>query len=148
MADSVVDLINEIELIREQLYDLESRVRDHPDRTAITSAGDAIDDKVIDLEMNLTDIRMSGGMAGQDRLRWPRQLYAKVTSLAGYISGSDFPPTVQEIEVHQRYRRLLAEYEARMAAIRQQDIAEFNALLSDKGLPIIMTADRRRDLSM
>ncbi len=148
MADSVVDLINEIELIREQLYDLEDRVRDHPDRDEITSAGDAIDDELIDLEMNLTDIRMSGGMAGQDRLRWPRQLYAKVTSLAGYISGSDFPPTVQQIEVHQRYRRSLAEYEARMAAIRQQDIVELNQLLSDKGLPIVMTAERRRDLSM
>ena len=39
---------------------------------------------------------MTGGMAFQDTLRWPRQLYAKLNSLAGYVQGTDFAPTAQQ----------------------------------------------------
>jgi len=79
-------------------------------------------------------LRMSGGSAGQDRLRWPRRLYAKITSLAGYIGGSDHVPTTQHIEVHERLKGLLREYQGQMQVIREQDIAAFNRLLSERGL--------------
>ena len=71
------------------------------------------------LEMELVDLRMSGGSAGQDSLRWPRQLFAKLTSLAGYISGTDDRPTDQAEEVHQYYREWLASVEQRLAALRR-----------------------------
>jgi photosystem II stability/assembly factor-like uncharacterized protein len=148
MADSVVDLINEIESVRKQIDDLNDRVVGLANAREILAGADAIDVKLIDLEGNLTDPRLSGGSAGQDRLRWPRQLYAKLTSLAGYMGGSDFPPTTQHMEVFQRYQTLLAEYEAVMAQIRRQDIAVFNQLLREHGIPILMTADRQPDLSM
>ena len=145
MADSVVDLIDEIESVRRQIDDLGHRLRDDDDAQEIVDAGEAIGKKLVDLEMNLTDVRMSGGMAGQDRLRWPRRLYAKIASLAGYIGGSDFAPTTQQVEVYQRYRRSLGEYEARMAEIRGQDLAAFNALLRAKGVGGVITAERRQD---
>ena len=75
------------------------------------SAAEALDDALIELEMGLTDLRLSGGSARQDALRWPRQLYAKITSLAGYIGSSDFPPTAQHLEVHERLQGLLADHQ-------------------------------------
>ena len=65
-----------------------------------------------------------------------------------YIGGSDFAPTTQQVEVYQHYRRLLGEYEARMAEIRGQDIAAFNELLRAKGIGGVMTGEGRKDLSM
>ncbi|MCZ6918548.1 MAG: sialidase [Gemmatimonadetes bacterium] len=168
-ADSVVDLIDEIESVREQLYDLEGRLEGIESTAEVVAAGQAIDAKLIDLEMLLTDLRLSGGMAGQavdaklidlemlltdlrlsggmagqDRLRWPRRLYAKITSLAGYIGGSDFQPTAQQLEVHDLYKVLLADYETQMAEIRQTDIHAFNQSLLQRGFPVIMTANAGR----
>ena len=117
---------------RNFIYD--DRVRGREGANDIITAGRELDEKLIDFEMNLTDLRMSGGSAGQDRLRWPRQLYAKITSLAGSIGGSDFAPTTQQTEVHERLKDLLREYQAQMQTIREQDIATFNRMLSESGL--------------
>lgn len=70
------------------------------------------------LTHTLYDLRLSGGSAGQDGLRWPRQLFAKMTSLGGYISGSDSPPTDQAVEVHVIYQERLREVEAEVARLR------------------------------
>jgi hypothetical protein len=133
-ANAVVDLINEAESIREQIKRLGDLVKGMAESDSIVVVGERIDQKLMDLEMNLTDLRMSGGSAGQDRLRWPRQLYAKLTSLAGYIGGSDFMPTAQQVEVHERLQGLLQEYQDRMQVMREGDIAEFNTLLADLGV--------------
>ena len=87
-----------------------------------------------DLEGNLFDLRLTGGTARQDTLRWPRRLYAKLTSLAGYVSSADFPPTDQEREVFEGYLEMLAEYQARMDALVADDIAAFNRLLAERGV--------------
>lgn len=70
------------------------------------------------LTTTLYDLRLSGGSAGQDSLRWPRGLWAKMTTLAGWISGHDFAPTAQAVEVHGLYRAQLAEVEARVEELR------------------------------
>ncbi|MFC1640026.1 WD40/YVTN/BNR-like repeat-containing protein [Gemmatimonadota bacterium] len=141
-ANAVVDLINEAETVREQILRLSERVRGIDGGDEIVAAGRALDQKLIDLEMMLTDLRMSGGRAGQDQLRWPRRLYAKITSLAGYIGGSDFVPTTQHIEVHERLKGLLREYQTQMQAIRERDIAAFNRLLADHGVAGVVSGAR------
>ena len=146
-ANAVVDLINEIESVRDQIHELGSRLASDDRRDEIVAAGDDLDEQLIDLAMNLTDLRMSGGMAGQDRLRWPRQLYAKITSLAGYIGGSDFPPTTQQQAVHGRYKDLLVQSQSRMREIREGDVAALNQLLRDRGIPNLITGSARRPIS-
>ncbi len=138
-ANQVVDLIEEAEVIRSQIIQRMISIEDSVIEEEIRAAGNELNNKIIDLEMNLTDLRLSGGSAGQDRLRWPRQLYAKITSLAGYIGGSDFPPTTQQLEVHQRLTDSLREYQAQMDVIRSQDLTEFNVLLTAHGLEPIET---------
>lgn len=138
-ANAVVDLINEAETVRDQILRLNERIGGSSGTDEIIASGKALDQKLIDLEMMLTDLRMSGGRAGQDALRWPRRLYAKITSLAGYIGGSDFVPTTQHIEVHERLKGLLREYQSQMRTIREQDLAAFNRLLVQHGVAGIIT---------
>jgi photosystem II stability/assembly factor-like uncharacterized protein len=134
-ANAVVGLINEAEVIRAQLLRLKERVGGMEAGGEIVQAADGVDERLVQLEMGLTDLRLSGGTAGQDRLRWPRQLFAKITSLAGYIAGSDFRPTTQQLEVHGRYQALLSEAEAEMAAVKSGPLAALNQLLEDRGVP-------------
>ena len=137
-ANAVVDLINEAEVLRAQLLDLGDRIRGMDGAEEITDAAAVLDQTLVDLEMGLTDLRLSGGTAGQDALRWPRQLYAKITSLAGYIGGSDFPPTTQQLEVHRRYQGLLREAQTEMETIRNGGLAALNRLLVERGVPHVM----------
>ncbi|MCJ7627787.1 MAG: hypothetical protein MUO50_05295, partial [Longimicrobiales bacterium] len=134
-TNAVVDLINEAEVIRAQIVDLKELLRGKEGADELLVAEEALDEALVDLEMGLTDLRLSGGSAGQDALRWPRQLYARITSLAGYIGGSDFPPTMQEIEVYEGLQELLRAAENRMVEIRGGELAALNRMLVEKGIP-------------
>ena len=83
--------------------------------------------------MRLFDVRLTGGTARQDTLRWARRLYARLTSLAGYITGTDDRPTDQAREVFEMLGSELGDYQRQMAAIRE-DLATFNRLLDDRGI--------------
>jgi len=131
-VNTVVDLIDEIESVRKQVGEVAGLVRGHDRTDEITKAARDLETKLKALENNLFDLRLTN--ARQDTLRWPRRLYAKLASLAGYIGGSDFPPTDQQIEVHELYTRQLAEYQDAMASLRSTDIASFNTLLRDAGV--------------
>ncbi|MCH7892775.1 MAG: hypothetical protein IH921_14870, partial [Gemmatimonadetes bacterium] len=68
-----------------------------------------------------------------DTLRWARRLYARLTSLASYITGTDDRPTDQSREVFEMLGSELGDYQRQMAAIRE-DLATFNRLLDDRGI--------------
>jgi len=138
-TNAAVDLINEAESIRAQVVDLRRLVSGRDGVEEISAAGEALDERLVDLEMGLTDLRMSGGSAGQDALRWPRQLYAKLTSLAGYIGGSDFPPTMQQLEVHVGLQRQLRAAQDRMEEIRGGELAALNQILVEMGIPNVIS---------
>jgi photosystem II stability/assembly factor-like uncharacterized protein len=138
-TNAVVDLINEAERIRAQLVTLRELVQGRDDVDEIGAMADSLDQVLVDLEMGLTDLRLSGGSAGQDALRWPRQLYAKLTSLAGYIGSSDFRPTDQHLEVHRRLQGLLGDAQDRMAEIRAGELAALNRMLLEAGVPHIIS---------
>jgi hypothetical protein len=88
--------------------------------------------------MKFTDLRLNGG---QDTIRYPRQLYAKIASLSSYIGGHDFRPTEAHRTVHEMYRENLGTYEAQMGEIRDVDIEALNRLLIEKGIGPIIAGD-------
>ena len=139
MSDSTSELINRVEWTRKGLMDLEERVRGEPRYREVVEAGEALDELLIELEMGLFDLRLTGGSARQDTIRGPRQLWAKLSSLAGYSSGTDDPPTNQMREVGVVYEELLAESLLRWAEIAAGDLARFNQMLADRGLPPIVS---------
>jgi photosystem II stability/assembly factor-like uncharacterized protein len=119
-VNAVVELINEVEWLRAGIADLRSALR----QQTIEIPGDlgerisALDDGLIRVQMGMYDLRMTGGMAFQDTLRWPRQLFAKLTSLAGYVQGTDFAPTAQQVEVHREYQERLAAAQRDLGTLR------------------------------
>jgi len=120
-VNAVVDLIDEIEWLRRGIADVRTRSRQQGVALAdaVNAQVSALDDALVEVEMGLYDLRMTGGMAVQDTLRWPRQLFAKLTSLAGYVQGTDFAPTAQQVEVYGVYRERLAAVQARLDELRQ-----------------------------
>ncbi len=114
MADRVVALIDAIEVERARLLELEAG-------DGLSPAQQARYDALTDLEMQLVDLRLTGG---QDSLWWGRQLFAKITSLGGYISGSDHGPTDQAQEVRQLYMELLEAAETAWERLRARIVAD------------------------
>jgi hypothetical protein len=139
MSDSTSDLISRIEWTRKGLIDLEERVGGEARYADVVEAGEELSDALIDLEMTLFDLRLTGGSARQDTIRWPRQLWAKIASLAGYSSGSDDRPTDQAMEVRNLYRQWLTEALQQWAELTQTDLARFNRMLVERGLPPIVS---------
>jgi photosystem II stability/assembly factor-like uncharacterized protein len=138
MTDTTAALIDRIEWTRKGIQDLEVRFRGEETYRDLVEAGEALEALLIDLEMRLFDLRLSGGSARQDTIRWPRRLFAKLTSLSGYISGSDHRPTDQAGEVRDLYRQELRSVLARWAEIASEDLAQFNRMLADLGLaPVV-----------
>jgi hypothetical protein len=136
--NTVVAMVNEIEWVRKQIRDLDEMLAEKEDVEEILEAGKALDEKLDALEGRFFELRMSGGSARQDTLRWRRRLYSKLTSLAGYIGGSDFPPTTQQMEVYRLYQEQLEESQREINGLREEDIAAFNQILRDKGIPGII----------
>ena len=132
-VDSVVALIDEIEWTRAQTQLVRERNADHAAAEEIREAGGTLEAELIELEMRLFDVRLTGGTARQDILRYARRLYARLTSLARYITGTDDRPTDQSREVFEMLRSELGDYQRQMAAIRE-DVATFNRLLGDRGI--------------
>jgi photosystem II stability/assembly factor-like uncharacterized protein len=139
MSDSTAALIDRIEWSRKGLLDLEERLSGAYEYADVVAAVEALEAALVDLEMQLFDLRLSGGAARQDTIRWPRQLWAKIASLAGYSSGSDDPPTDAMLEVRDQYRTQLEEALVRWAELARADIAAFNRLLAAQGLPPIIS---------
>ena len=130
-VDRVADLIEEIETLRVGVARSLEAVSDEATSRELTSLGSALEE----LESGLYDLRMSGGSAGQDALRWPRRLYAKLTSLAGWIGGSDHGPTSQAREVHAGLRADLAAALEAFAALRDGQVRQVDDRLRAQGLP-------------
>ena len=126
--------VSRIESARVQL---EALPRLSTDAT-MRQAAAAMNQKLIDLEMNLVDLRQTGG--GQDGVRFGSKLIAKLGYLAGGVAGGDFTPTSQQLEVRQI---LLANLQAQLRsldALMTTDLAALNEQLRARNLPIV--ADR------
>jgi hypothetical protein len=136
--DAVADMINEIEWIRKQLYDLKAMLEQKQEVEKIREAGDELDQKLMEIESFLFSMELSGS---GDGLRWPDKFYVKLRFLANDIGKSDFPPTSQQIEVHEMFKRQLAEYQGRLTTLIETDVKAFNSMLREKRIPTIY-ADR------
>jgi photosystem II stability/assembly factor-like uncharacterized protein len=133
-ANETVAVVNRIEWLRAQLHMLEQTTVEHESASDILSKLNELETKLKELEALVFDLRLSGGSAGQDSLRWPRLLYARITSLAGSISRSDHRPTDQALEVFEMLSSELRDVQSRLKAIESEDIVALNGFLRDRGV--------------
>ena len=126
-----VDLLNRIELVRSQLDSLGRVVSD----AEVKKAGAALNQKLVDLEMTLIDLRLTGA---QDGIRFAAKLISRFGYLANGMSNADFRPTDQHLEVQkllaERVRARVADFEA----IASGDLAAFNQMLRSRNIPNVV----------
>ena len=60
------------------------------------------------------------------------------------MSGTDFPPTTQQLEVHERLQGLLRDAQVEMKTIREQDIAALNSILVELGIGHVVSSGVER----
>ena len=124
--------VHRIESARVQLEGLPRLTTD----TAARRAAEAMSQKLIDVEMNLVELRMTG--AGQDGVRYGSRLISKIGYLANGIASGDFKPTDQHLEVQQLLGEQLRTHLAALNALMTGDLVALNDQLRAKNLPIIV----------
>ncbi|UCC74655.1 MAG: sialidase [Gemmatimonadota bacterium] len=130
------ELINRIEWIRRQLYDLRAVLEDKGDLDEVVEAADDIDAKLIGVEENLIQLRLTG--TGQDRIRWPTMLAGRIAYLAGAVEVGDFPPTDQAREVHTLLKERLQSNQQAVEEVLDTDLSAFNRMLGEQDLGAVV----------
>jgi hypothetical protein len=126
--DSAAAMVNQIEFVRAQFYQLTANVSD----TNVKATADDLDKKLIDVEDILIQRRLTG--QGQDAVRWPAKLISKLAYLGDGLSSSDFGPTNQQREVQTLLHGQLMTARQRLDALLNTDLVAFNKLLRDRGV--------------
>jgi hypothetical protein len=128
-----VGLVNRIELVRSQIESVGRTAAD----AEVRKAGVALNQKLVDLEMQLIDLRITGA---QDGIRFGAQLVSRFGYLATGMSNADFRPTDQHLEVQtllaERVRARVADFDALAAG----DLAGFNRMLGARNVTPIWWA--------
>jgi photosystem II stability/assembly factor-like uncharacterized protein len=129
--DTAAGLINEIESVRSQLTTLRRVV----DNAEIRKLAAEMDAKLIDVEDNLIELRLTG--RGQDGVRFGSQLLGKLGYLAGGLASADFRPTAQQLDVQKVLEEQLKKHEAAYDGLLKE-VNTFNELLRGRGVPNIV----------
>ena len=124
--ESAAQMVNQIEFIRGQLEKL----------TAARSAADALDKKLVEIEEELIQRRVTG--QGQDTVRWPPKLLTKINYLANGLATGDFGPTKQQREVHALLKQQLGGLRQRLDNVLNQDLPAFNKSLADSNIKTVI----------
>ena len=137
--NETASLINRIEMIRSQLYDIRIMTKDHEVAEEISTAVESLDKKFISVEGELYQMRLTG--AGQDGIRWPAKLAGKLGYLASVVETADFPPNDQQREVHQILKDRLTLYDKQFNNILRNELPAFDRLMKKHNLTGIITED-------
>jgi len=112
-------------------------LEDRDDVDEIVEAADELDTKLIGVEEQLIQMKLTG--TGQDGIRWPTMLIGRLRYLAGTVGVGDFPPTDQSREVQQLLEEQLQGHQAAFDALLQTDLPAFNGMLRERDLGLVVT---------
>lgn len=138
-VESVVEMINQLEWLRKQIHDLKAHLIEGKSVETIIAAGKELEKKLISVEDNLYQMRVTG--RGQDNwdYRGPSKLISKLFTLAGSVNSADFAPTKQEIEVHEILKSQLDTHRNRFNEILENELPAFNSLMKENNLLHLIT---------
>jgi hypothetical protein len=134
--NEAADAVHRIEAVRVQLQGITRVVND----SAVKLAADSLQRHLVDLEMNLVDLRLTG--AGQDGVRFASKLISKLGYLANGIAASDYKPTDQHVEVQRLLNAELRTHLTALDALLAKELAAFNDLLRQRNVPNVVVKAR------
>ncbi len=126
--DTAARMVNQIEVIRSQIEKVDAPV--------VKPAVEGFDKKLIQIEENLIQRKLTG--QGQDAVRWPPRLLAKINYLAGGLASGDFAPTKQQREVQALLKQQLTGLSQRMDEVLKHDLPAFNKVLVDNNVKTVI----------
>jgi hypothetical protein len=131
--DRAADLVNGIEVARSQIERVTGVVEDQ----GVRKAADELNQKLIAIEQNLVDLRLTGPPGHT----WESRLARKLSYLASQLASADFKPTDQQLEVQKLLEQRLETWEGQFKALRERDLPAFNQLLRQRNVPHLITTD-------
>lgn len=136
--NQVADMVNSIESIRRQLYDLRDVVKRIPDKKDVVKEIGGIDSLFCKVEGQLIQLNATG--TGQDIIRWPAMLADKFAYLASAVATADFRPADQHMEVYATLKARSAEAKNALDALMRTEFVGFTRMLQEKGIGPIVVA--------
>jgi hypothetical protein len=134
--DTASKMVNELELLRRQLYDLKAILKVQNNNESIMESLNEVDSLLTGLEGKMVQLKATG--TGQDAVRWPSMLVEKLNYLAGTTAIGDFPPADQYREVYAVLKERLSSYQSEMETIMNGTFATFLDSLKANGIdPIV-----------
>jgi hypothetical protein len=124
--------IKQIRDVREQLTNLQKRLKDKTDFNDVVEETKLLDKQLTSIEEALYQTKAK---SSQDVLNFPIRLNNKLVSLAGAVSDGDNRPTDQASQVKDE---LVSAIDAELTKLRtlvESDLTRFNAMLSQKRVP-------------
>jgi photosystem II stability/assembly factor-like uncharacterized protein len=129
------DAINTLRNIRQQLEDWERRTRERQDHEKIAKAARSLREKLTPIEDELTQ---SKAKTRQDTMNWPLKLNGKLAWLGAVVASAQAAPTKQEYELFADLSQRIDEQLQQFSKIIDTDVAAFNDLMSESGVPAII----------
>jgi photosystem II stability/assembly factor-like uncharacterized protein len=134
------DAIRRIREVRAQLDDTRKRLRKDDERKAVVDAAKDLDKKMTAVEEALYQTK---NRSRQDPLNFPVRLDDKLNALAGSVSLGDNSPTAQAVHVKTELTAAIDAELAKLRAIWDGDLAKFNELAREKGVPAVIVPPAR-----
>jgi photosystem II stability/assembly factor-like uncharacterized protein len=129
--DNASKMVNELEILRRQLYDLRAVLKVQDDNEEVMKSISSLDSLLTGLEGKFVQLKATG--TGQDAVRWPSMLVEKLNYLAGSTAIGDFSPADQYKEVYAILKERLTTYQTEMDSIMEGSFADFIGLLKENG---------------
>ena len=129
-------MVNEIESIRRQLYDLRDVLKSKTKHKKLVESANKLDSVLLITEGKLVQLKYTG--TGQDDVRYPDMLLGKLGYLAGAIASADFPPADQHKEVYTMLKSRLTETQAEYEKILTGAFTQFMKQLEENKIQAIV----------
>jgi photosystem II stability/assembly factor-like uncharacterized protein len=133
--DQAGKMVNEIELIRRQLYDLRDVMKVKKLKKLIKSVTE-LDSLMKGVEGKLVQLKYTG--TGQDDVRYPEMIIGKIGYLANAVASADFAPADQHKEVYTMLKSKLDEAQVAFDKLMSGPFTAFMKQLEENKIaPII-----------
>ncbi len=130
--EAAADVVNQVELVRGQISSLRRVLED----AEIMKPAAELDLKLVELEQNLIDLRLTG--RGQDGVRFGSRLLGKLGYLTNGLASGDFRPTNQQLEVQKELEGRLRKHQGELDALLERDLKALNELMRGRGVTNIV----------
>jgi len=146
VRDSITRLaekVHRLRSIKEQLQDLDDRLKDNPKAEELRKGAQQLVKKVDALEERLHNPKAK---VAYDILAMPggAKLYSQLGPLLDYVNEGDGPPTQGMREVYSELSRELAQYGAEGDGLMAVDLARLNQMARSLDLPHVIAPENNR----